>query len=337
MARWGVAQGTWSLFDRHATIQRMKKRTGVRAWIFYTVVRATLAVLSAFPIDWNLKSARLLARLWIRFVPRHRNRALDHLTSSLGEQYTPEQLREIAERSLESLVMFVFEVISMPRLITMSTWPRRIRLVNTKEFIGLLLGGKGAILVTGHFGSFELIGHMLAALGFPTAAVMRPLDNVYLNRFLVRTRRLRGLTLLDKKGAASKVEEILRSGMLVGFIGDQDAGRKGLFVDFFGRPASTYKSIGLLAMQTRRPIVVGYARRRGHDARYEFGVQRIIHPRDWEHQDDPLRWITESFTSSIESFVRSWPDQYLWVHRRWKSRPGTRRRPPLVDPSTAQF
>ena len=110
-------------------------------------------------------------------------------------------------------------------------------------------------------------------------------------------------------------------GGAVGFIADQNAGHKGMFVDFFGQPASTYKSIGLLAMATESPIVVGYARRISRGLRYELGVERIIYPREWQDQQDPLRWITQEYTAAIERFVRRDPGQYLWIHRRWKSKP----------------
>jgi KDO2-lipid IV(A) lauroyltransferase len=227
----------------------------------------------------------------------------------------------LADRCLESVTMFVVEAICLPRLINAFTWSRYIELVNFDDALRLILGGNGVIFVTGHYGSFEVMGHLLAALGFDMTAVMRPLDNVYLNRFMVASRRTHGLTLLDKKGAMSRAEGLLADGAMLAFIGDQDAGRKGIFVDFFGRPASTYKSIALLAIATGAPIVVGYARRRGNVARYEVGVPRIIYRHEWEQQADPLRWITQEYTSAIESFVREAPEQYLWIHRRWKSRP----------------
>jgi KDO2-lipid IV(A) lauroyltransferase len=230
----------------------------------------------------------------------------------------------MAERCLASWTMFAVEAACLPRLISPFTWTRYIRLVDFEEVLRIMLGGQGAILVTGHYGSFELMGHLLAALGFDVVAVMRPLDNVYLNRFVVQSRRTNGLTLLDKKGAMQTAEQIARDGALLGFIGDQDAGRKGLFVDFFGRPASTYKSIGLLAMATGAPIIVGYARRRGTVARYDIGVQRIIRKEEWEGQDDPLRWITQAYTYAIEAIAREEPEQYLWFHRRWKSKPRAR-------------
>lgn len=312
----------------------MKKDTGVGAWLLYIMIRTVFAVMQAFPIDWNLRTARLLAKLWVWITPRHRNLAMAHLSASLGDRYTPNQIRRIADRCLENVAMFAVEVVCLPRLINAFTWTRYIHLVNFEEVLRIILRGHGAILVTGHYGSFELTGHLLAALGFEVVAVMRPLDNVYLNRFLVRTRRTHGLTLLDKKGATETAEKATRQGALLAFIGDQDAGRKGLFVDFFGRPASTYKSIGLLAMATGAPIIVGYARRRGAAAQYDIGVQRIIHKEEWEQQNDPLRWITETYTSAIEAFAREEPEQYLWIHRRWKSIPRSERKaagPPTVD------
>ena len=297
------------------------KGAGLGAWLAYAAIRTVFAVMQCFPIDWNLRTARLLARAWAVVMPRHRQRAVAHLAASLGDVHPIRRISTMADRCLESVAMFAVEAICLPRLITPMSWSRYIRLVDFDETLQVLLAGRGVILVTGHYGSFEIVGHLLAALGFDVAAVMRPLDNVYLNRFIVSSRRTHGLRLLDKRGASAEAEGMLREGTLVGFIGDQDAGRKGIFVEFFGRPASTYKSIGLLAMATGSPIVVGYARRRGGAAHYDVGVQRVIHPREWESRDDPLRWITQAYTSAIEQIVRAQPEQYLWMHRRWKSQP----------------
>lgn len=297
------------------------KRSGPQAWIFCQTVRLAIAIMQIFPIDWNLRTARVLARLWILIMPRHRDRAIQHLAASYGQTLSADEITRLAVRSLEGVVMFAVEVMCLPRLITRSTWSRYVTAVNFQELLRLVIEGRGLIMVTGHFGSFELIGHVLACFKFPMAAVMRPLDNAYLNRFLVSTRKRNGLALFDKKGLMANAESFIENGGLLGFIGDQDAGRKGLFVEFFGRPASTYKSIGLLAMRLKRPIVVGYARRRGHRAQYEVGVQQIIRPEEWETKNDPLRWVTQEYTSAIEAMVRRNPEQYLWIHRRWKSRP----------------
>jgi Kdo2-lipid IVA lauroyltransferase/acyltransferase len=302
-----------------------KRGTGPIAWLMYAAVRSAFAIMQVFPVEWNLRTARLLAHVWKWLLPRHHRRAVEHLRIAFGAPCSEFELHRQADRCLEGVAMFAVEAVCLPRVINQFTFNRHVDLVNFKEVLHLLTTGQGFILVTGHYGPFELPGHLLALLGFDVHAVMRPLDNDYLNRFIVRSRRTHGLRLIEKKGATASAEAIIRDGGLLGFIGDQDAGRKGLFVDFFGRPASTYKSIGLLAMSTECPIVVGYARRRGHLAHYEIGVERIIRPAEWSDQPDQLRWITQAYTTAIESIVRAEPSQYLWIHRRWKSQPKVRR------------
>ena len=299
----------------------MKNQSGPLSWLIYITVRSAFALMQIFPIDWNLQTARILAGFWRRIMPRHYRRALDHITTAYGDSRSSEQIQQMARRCLESVTMFAVEVVCLPRMITPFSWSRYIRTENFHDAMEVMLSGKGALMVTGHYGSFELMGHLLGCLGLDIVAVMRPLDNIYLNRFVVQSRRQRGMEVLDKKGATVAAEDLLHEGKLLAFIGDQDAGRKGLFVDFFGMPASTYKSIGLLAMTTETPIVVAYARRCGGRARYVIGINRVIYPRQWQQQDHPLRWITQEYTKAIEEFVRVEPEQYLWIHRRWKSRP----------------
>jgi KDO2-lipid IV(A) lauroyltransferase len=305
----------------------MKAKGGPLAWLQYAAIRAAAFVFHMFPVNLNLETARLLGRIWWRIDRRHRDRTREHLRSAWGDGLAPAQVDRIARRCMEHWVMFVVELMFTPRLINDWTWARYVDLPAFDEALRVLLKGRGAILVTGHYGNFELTGHLLALYGFEVLAIMRPLDNAYLNRYVVRTRRAAGLELLDKKGASEQAEEALRRGAAVGFIADQDAGRKGLFVDFFGRKASTYKSIGLLAMAAEVPIIVGCARRTGTRFHYQLVAERIIYPHEWRNRDDPLTWITQEYTAAIERFVRQEPSQYLWLHRRWKTRPRNERLP----------
>src|SRR5262249_39397534 len=110
-------------------------------------------------------------------------------------------------------------------------------------------------------------------------------------------------------------------GLALCFIADQNAGSKGLFVDFFGRKASTYKSIGLLAIERQVPIIVGFARRRRDRFEFDAVVSRIILPAEWHGRPDELTWITQDSRGPMEAFIRPAPEQSLGTHRRWKSRP----------------
>ena len=168
---------------------------------------------------------------------------------------------------------------------------------------------------------------MMATLGFSGYAIARPLDNPYLNEYLMGVRERQGLKILDKTGATARMDPILRSGQYVAFIADQDAGRRGVFVDFFGRPASTYKAPALMAMEYDLPVAVGYGRRLDEQFRFEIGIERIIYPHEWADKEDPVAWITQEYTSALEAIVRSAPEQYLWIYRRWKTQP-RKQRPP---------
>jgi KDO2-lipid IV(A) lauroyltransferase len=287
----------------------------------YVALRVVWMLLHSFPVDLNLEWASGLGRVMYRFDRKHRERALANLKRSFPEMSPPER-EKLACESMEQLFILFIEVVFTTRLVRIDTWADICELDNFQEVLQLLLKrNQGMIMLTGHFGNWEVLGYVLATLGFHTTSIARPLDNPYVNRFMLGVREKKGQRIIAKKGATEEITEVLSRGGTVGFIADQNAGSKGIFVDFFGRKASTYKSIGLLAMEYQVPIVVGYARRMSKRFKFRVGVQDIIYPRDWENQDDPLRYITQRYTKGIEDFVVKDPGQYLWVHRRWKTRP----------------
>lgn len=294
-------------------------------------LRAWVTVVGCFPIEANLRTARLLGRFWwwltyrVRGLARHRERAIEHLRFALQIEDAA-RLERIARASFEHLAqLYLVELWMTPRLVNEWTWSKYVELRDLGPALRRLLEQRGAIMLTGHFGNYELLGYVIARLGLPLTAVMRPLDNELVNEHLVRSRAAGGIRLLYKRGATAQAEQVLRDGGALCFIADQDAGRKGMFVEFFGRPASTYKSFGLLAMHFNTPIIVGQAVRTRAGFHYRMEVERIIDPDEWREQADPLRWITQEFSSALERAIRRHPEQYLWIHRRWKHQPPERR------------
>lgn len=287
----------------------------------YVAFRVVAMLVQCWPVNANLRTAKLLGGMMYRLDRRHRERALANLRRSFPD--LSERHREVlARRSMEELFMFFIEMLFTTRLIRIDTWARYVRLRNFEETLGMMVRRQGGlIMLTGHYGNFEILGYLLATLGFPTSSVARPLDNPYLSDFVFGVRERQGQRIIAKKGATDDVVEAIESGGAVAFVADQNAGSKGMFVDFFGRKASTYKSIGLLAMQYETPVVVGYSRRIDDRFEFEIGVQDVIHPADWKTQEDPLRYITQRYTKALEDVIRADPGQYWWVHRRWKTRP----------------
>jgi KDO2-lipid IV(A) lauroyltransferase len=297
-------------------------------YALYLCVRVFAMFVHMFGRDANYRTARALGNLFYRLDHRHRHRGMEHLRRSFPE-WSEGRRRRICKASMRSLVYLGLEVLLTTRLITPGRWQRHISLSEMKDFIRLMTEQKtGVIVVTGHFGNWEVAGYAMATLGYPCYAIARPLDNPYINEYLLGVRQRRGMIVLDKIGAAGSIQDILAANGVVAFVADQDAGRKGMFVDFFGRPASTYKSIGLMAMQHEVPLAVAYGRRLDEGFRFELGCERIIRPHEWKDKDDPLRWITQEYTHALERVVRTAPEQYLWVHRRWKHRPKGEQRGP---------
>ncbi len=272
--------------------------------------------------DASLATAAAVGRGLYHIDARHRNRALCNITRSLPD-LTQAQVNRLAQATFEHLAQLAMEVCHTPRIIGPDSWADRISLTDMGTVIQLLNSGQPALLVTGHVGNWELLGYLLATLGYKVHALARPLDNPYLNRWLLGIREQRGLSIITKWDATEQMISVIDRRELLAFIADQNAGDRGMFVPFFGKLASTYKSIGLLALSQNLPIICGYAKRTGkpQGCHYQLGTTDIIHPQDWADQPDPLYYITARYMRAIESMVRLCPDQYFWMHRRWKSRP----------------
>jgi KDO2-lipid IV(A) lauroyltransferase len=307
--------------------QKKKKKTILSAcgglvtdWLLYLCLRILVVFLYLFDIETNLNTACILGRVLWKYYHRGRNRALDNLRASFPEK-SEQWIWQTGQRSFEQIAMLAIDVLFTPRLVKKYNWHNYSRYKNVERAKWLMKEGNGILMVAAHYSNFEIMGYLLGLFGFNVYSVARPLDNKFINNYLYKVRQQAGQKIVDKKGAAELMRTISSNGATLCFIVDQDAGRKGIFVDFFGRKASTYKSIGLVAIANNIPIAVGYSRRLDNRFYFEIGINRIIFPEEWAEKDDPLTWITAEYTKAIEQFVRQDPSQYWWLHRRWRHRP----------------
>ncbi|MEO1997393.1 MAG: lysophospholipid acyltransferase family protein [Planctomycetaceae bacterium] len=305
----------------------------VRHLAEYTAFRTAVCVVQCLSYRHSVRLARCLAFIIHHLLPARMNRrtvARENLRRALGDAYGQRRIDEIIHQMWIHLFRMVAEVVQMPRKL------RRDNAIDVLEFrhreavVQALCTGRPVILLSGHFGNWEMATSVFGHFGFPMGVVARELDNPRIHKWMERFRRHTGHVLISKKGGADRMVQFLEHRGHLALLGDQDAGQKGLFVDFFGHPASTFKSIALLSMQYRALICVGYARRlpdrfHGQDwVRYELGCEQIVDP---DHYDGPqqIRSITQAYTAALERAVLRAPEQYFWVHRRWKSVPRQRR------------
>jgi Kdo2-lipid IVA lauroyltransferase/acyltransferase len=298
-------------------------------WSGYILFRIIVVFLSFFNMKTNLNTACFLGRLLWKYYNRGRNRALENLRASFPEK-SEKWIEQTGQRSFEQIAMLAMDIIFMPRLAKKNNWFEYAVFKNAERIKWMMQEKRGLIMLTAHYGNFEILGYMMGLFGFKIYGVARPLDNKYISDYLYGLRQRFGQEILDKKGASKYMDKILSSGATLCFIADQDAGKKGIFVDFFGRKASTYKSIGLIAITNNIPIVVGCSRRIDNLFRFEMKSYRIIMPEEWADKDNPLEWVTAEYTKAIEAFIRDDPTQYWWLHRRWKHQPKNKLNPALV-------
>lgn len=184
---------------------------------------------------------------------------------------------------------------------------------------------RGAVVVTGHIGNWEIGAATVAARGIPTDVVAQRQANPLFDRAVVEARERLGLHVIERRDAPKRVLRSLRAGRVVAFVADQNAGRGGVFVPFFGRPASTHRGPALMAIRAHKPLFLGISLRSA-DGRYHLRLDEIDVDRS-DDTDAAVQRLTAAFTAGLEAAVKSAPDQYFWHHRRWKTRPAEERIP----------
>lgn len=320
--------------------KRKKRKRRLPTWThpaLYAALRGAIGLSAVAGIERSIVGVRALADAYARLPlnKRRMDRAIDNILWCFPdlERHEAEVWAVEAYRNLFTLAV---EIANTPRLIDYTTFFSHIELSDVQEALETMADGP-CILITGHCGNWELMGYSLAFLGLRMHTLYRPLDVKPINDWLLRTRSARGIELIDKFGASTILPQILDKGYPVAFIADQNAGDKGLFVPFFDRLASAYKTIGVLAMRYDAPIVCGQAVRLDRTSdftmpvdktadpnqkfRYRLEVTDIIRPDEWTDQPDPLFYVTARYRWAIENMVRDAPTQFLWMHRYWKSRP----------------
>lgn len=301
-------------------------------YLTYLAVRVALCVVQAMPLESCRRAAFSLAWLFAD-VLRLRRQIIDENLRHAFPEAGAERRAKLARRMWRHLLLFVAELAHTPRKIHETNWRDYVTLRDSAAMVRLLLSDRPLLMVTAHFGNFELAGTIFALFGYTFYAVARPLDNPFLDEFLHRTRCRGRLRMLTKKGDYERIGEILAAGGNVGFLADQYAGSKGCWVEFFGRPASAHKAIALFALHHDAPVAVGCCRRVGGPLRYEMTVEGVADPRDAGAYVAGVRELTQWFTARLERGIRRAPEQYWWLHRRWKD--NRRKRKQRQTPKTA--
>lgn len=213
------------------------------------------------------------------------------------------------------------EIALAPRKVHDSNWRKYVYIRDKKLMTRYLIDYRPLVAVSGHYGNFEMAGYTTGLLGMPSYTIARKLDNPFLDRFVNQFRGTNGQFILPKDGSATMVQEVLESGGILTLLGDQHAGTKGCWVDFLGRPASCHKAVALFTLSGTAPMMVTYCRHTEKPLHFEIGCTGIADPLELPEELRDVKRLTQWYNDRMGDAIRVEPDQYWWVHRRWKSKP----------------
>ena len=181
---------------------------------------------------------------------------------------------------------------------------------------------RGVILFTGHLGAWEMTSFGLSLFGHPLSFLVRPIDNPKIEAMIDQARTSHGNRTIDKTSAAREMLQILKDGGTLGILVDLNTlDREAIFVDFFGRPASTTFIVAKLALRTGAEVVPVFAPWDKEQKRIKLIVDEPLRIERTGDEEEDVRRLTQAYTRVVEDYVRRYPDQWLWIHRRWKTRP----------------
>jgi len=298
--------------------------TRIRRTVRSHLLVGAIRLLALLPRGLVMALGSLVARLAWLLAPATRRQMLAHLAQALPEQ-SEEERRAIARASLRHLAWLAAEVVSV------RSYDARL-----EEYVAFAPGaearvraalapGRGIVYITGHVGNWELMARRMARAGVPCATIAKAGHDPRITALLEEARTGGNVEVLwrESPSTARAMIRCFRQGKLLGILIDQDTQVQGVFVPFFGRPAFTPRAAGDLALRFQAPVLVGWARRRGPRAGqgHEICVEELDYdPEPADPEAESVR-LTAAATAVLERAIRARPEEWVWMHERWKTPP----------------
>ncbi len=259
-----------------------------------------------------------LLTLFYYAAAKHRLITLHNLHRAFPEKDMGELIR-IAKGVYRNLAITAAEFFGMPS-ITRENLHEWVELEGLEYFEAGIAQGKGLLTIIAHFGNWELMPVTAPFFLNPSHIIYRPLDSPVLDNIVEYVRTINGNVMIKKGGSGKRIMELLKDNQSIGILSDQNvAAREGVFVDFFGRPACTGVGLAVLALRSGAPVLPMFMARQ-KSGKYKFILKPLVEiSRSGDYEQD-LQENTQRFTRVVEETVREYPDQWFWLHQRWKTK-----------------
>lgn len=297
-----------------------KKRSNLQNKSELLAIRSLLGAIGALPLETSMRFGKSLGRFLGSRFPKLQKTARRNLDIAFPEMPADEKDRIILG-TFESIGRHL-GFVSHFRKFKLEDVRNVVEVVGKEHFDRAQAAGRGVLFFTGHFGSWEVFNLLPPAFGFGMNILVRRIDNPLLEKYVDSFRTKFGSVTLDKTRSARQMFRVLENGELLGILADLNAQEKeGVFVDFFGVPASTTVSIAKLALKTNAAVLPAFAVWEEAKQKYVVYLEPPVEYEQGDASDENVRELTQKITNVVEKYVRLYPEQWLWIHKRWNTRP----------------
>jgi KDO2-lipid IV(A) lauroyltransferase len=293
------------------------------AYLIYLMMKGFSFFINLLPEGPALWLGRRFGSLFYYLDWEHRSVALQNLHIAFGQEKSERERKAIAKRTFQNFGMMAIEFFRIPGMNT-EDFKKKVSFEGLDEALKLLEKKKGGLLLIGHFGNWELMALMSKVIGNPILVIAKPINQKGVDRWITEIRKVTGLELIPPENATQKVVQALSQNRLVGILIDQRAKRsRGVWADFFGRKAPTTPGLAVMAMRSGAPVVPVFIVRDGFQ-KHRLLIKEPIELVLTGDMKKDVEANTQLFTHTLESMIRQYPDQWLWIHRRWERKKGTK-------------
>lgn len=288
------------------------------AFPIYILIRLVGFFINLLPEGFALWIGRQLGNLMYALDLEHHRVAIDNLKIAFGEEKTEAERRRIARKNFQNIGMMAIEFFRIPKM-DLETYKRKVTVEGLDKALKTLDEGKGALLLLGHFGNWELMALMSKVIDRPILAIAKLIkNNPWLERWIIKSRERIGLEIIPPRNATPKVLEALSRNQIVAILFDQRGRRsKGVWADFFGRKVPTTPGLATMAIRSGAPVIPVFMVREGF-TKHRLIIQDPLKLIDTGNFKEDVEANTQLFNRVLESIIRQYPDQWLWIHRRFE-------------------
>jgi Kdo2-lipid IVA lauroyltransferase/acyltransferase len=260
--------------------------------------------------------ARLLGNIWYFIIPIRRKVVMLNLRIAFPDK----SYRELQRLCRKTLISFMYNFVEFTRIIHIDQKfiDERVTIDGMKAMEDAHALGKGIVVTSGHLGNWEVMGAAASRLGYPITYIVKRVKDQLLDDLINGWRREVGVDIIYARESGRKIVPHLKAGRTVAFMIDQDAGKKGVWIDFFNQPASTPRGAAVYALRTGAPVLFMYDIRKP-GGRHHVVIREVELNREDEVSEESITRAMEKLTTFLETAIRRYPEQYMWMHHRWRS------------------